>query len=60
MSKDYTIKDNGVISGLPARSENFEYGERYVKCRACGVMRPGKELVIHNGEPCCYLGCNPK
>jgi hypothetical protein len=43
MKEDYTIEE-GVVKGLPPGQ--FQFGERYVECRACGVLRPGHELRI--------------
>lgn len=60
--KDFTI-EGGEVRGLPANPSNFEYGERFVKCRACGLSRTGKELQLvefpQGHLPVCKGGCRP-
>jgi hypothetical protein len=59
-AKDFEIK-GGEVVGLSANSSNFEFGERYVQCRNCGIKRPGKELKpIEHPQgwlPVCKDGC---
>lgn len=47
-NKDWSVDESGVIHGLPPGP--FQFGERYVVCRQCRILRPGSELFLEKDD----------